>query len=139
MGLPRGIIKKYGVSKKAWAVYRGTKPKTKTRSVNMARRFKISRKTRRGFRNITSGKNELVNLAVGIGGAFVYEKYISPMIPIADNTAHTAIDIAAGYLLYKQKHPMLKEVGRSIVIVNGFSLISGLMSGTSNGSTQANW
>jgi len=60
-GLPKSIIKKYGISKKAWAVYRGKKskssnprPKKKARKVRtyLARR-RYSRKRRSRSRKMT--------------------------------------------------------------------------------------
>lgn len=51
-GLPKSIIKKYGISKKAWAVYRGSRkgsPRTTTKKVRnlVRRRRSYSRKRRR--------------------------------------------------------------------------------------------
>ena len=53
-GLPRSIIKKYGVSKKAWAVYRGnksgsTRSATKSRGASMAKRRSSRRSSSGGF------------------------------------------------------------------------------------------
>jgi len=56
-GLPKSLIKKYGISKKAWRVFRGRKkkprsrvsnPKTKRRTRNLARR----KKRRRGGKSL---------------------------------------------------------------------------------------
>ena len=61
-GLPRSIIKKYGVSKKAWSVFRGMKTITPVkRGLKMARRtrrmsFKrFGRKAKRYAKNSASG------------------------------------------------------------------------------------
>jgi len=57
-GLPKSIIKKYGISKKAWSVYRGRKRKTsRTRKTKVTRRKGVRRmarrKRRRGGKSIT--------------------------------------------------------------------------------------
>ena len=57
-GLPKSIIKKYGITKKAWRVYRGRKGKKRTRSTRRS-----SNPKRRRKRNLpktkrrTGGKN----------------------------------------------------------------------------------
>jgi hypothetical protein len=58
-GLPKSIIKKYGISKKAWAVYRGKntsnpRPSKTARKVrrSMARRYSRRRGRRRGSMTI---------------------------------------------------------------------------------------
>jgi len=55
MKLPKNIIKKYGISKKAWAVFKGKK-KTATRRVKTMGKKKGSGKS--------SGSNKLVNFAI---------------------------------------------------------------------------
>jgi len=60
-GLPKSIIKKYGISKKAWAVFRGQKsskssnprPKKARKVKKVARRRSYSRKRRRSSRKMT--------------------------------------------------------------------------------------
>jgi len=71
VGLPRAIIKKYGVTKKAWAVFRGTKGRRKTRTSRLSsarvvyvarrRRSKYYGRTRR--RGRTRGGNRLFGLS----------------------------------------------------------------------------
>lgn len=81
-GLPRSIIKKYGVSKKAWAVFRGTRRsrRTTTKVYTMARRGRCRRRGRIGrvgLGRVTSVKNILFTL----GGAFIAPRFgISPAI-----------------------------------------------------------
>ena len=59
-GLPKSIIKKYGISKKAWAVFRGRKSSKssnprpeKARKVKNVARRKYSRKRKRRSRGMT--------------------------------------------------------------------------------------
>jgi hypothetical protein len=70
-GLPRSIIKKYGVSKKAWAVYRSSGATTKRatssrRSGNMSRRFRTRSRCRSG----------------GIGGIFNSKGMLGKKLPV---------------------------------------------------------
>lgn len=77
-GLPKAIVKKYGVTKKAWAVYRGrhskskaSKPKTnktKVRSSSMGKK-----KTRRS-RGLTLPIAPLAGLAVGLAEPIIVAK-----------------------------------------------------------------
>lgn len=93
-GLPRALIKKYGVSKKAWAVFRGTRTR-RTKVVSMARRrrrygfsYGFKRTARRYGKR---GENLLMNGLFGskipggligkVVAGFVIGKYINPMLP----------------------------------------------------------
>jgi len=76
-GLPKSIIKKYGISKKAWEVYRGSKKK---RKVNKSRRTSKSRRKtlvrRRSYRRKprrrrTQKRISLIGTAGAIGSVFV--------------------------------------------------------------------
>jgi len=84
VGLPKAIIKKYGVTKKAWAVFRGSKSSAtktrsrktrKTRGVKVMARRKSSRRRSSGggfgLGKLTSQKN----LIGTIGGA-VLSRYV---------------------------------------------------------------
>jgi hypothetical protein len=56
-GLPASIIKKYGITKKAWSVYRGTKKRGKRMTTALARRAP-NRKVaqyRGAYRRVSSG------------------------------------------------------------------------------------
>jgi len=99
-GLPRSIIKKYGVSKKAWSVFRSSRSRStkraprKTQVNSMARRRRFSRARayassfRRGYRrrsNSFGGKTGgMVDAALGgaIAGAalkFAPQQYNTPL------------------------------------------------------------
>jgi hypothetical protein len=68
-GLPRNIIKKYGVTKKAWAVFRGGRRSShKTRSVmRVAKR----RGHRRSARGTLGGLGSMKNIVGTVGGAML--------------------------------------------------------------------
>lgn len=91
-GLPRSIIKKYGVSKEAWRVFRRRKgtsksrasPKRVRRKENMARkrrsyRPRIRRAVRRrgGVRGILGGimPGGILPAIAGVGGLIVAQRY----------------------------------------------------------------
>lgn len=93
-GLPRAIIKKYGVSKKAWAVYRGTRSSTKRtrRTRKTRRRSYMARRGRRFGRRSRGGGKKVFGLSTkgligsygilgAVGGAFFADQ-IAGMIPI---------------------------------------------------------
>lgn len=90
-GLPKSIIKKYGISKKAWRIYRSGKAPTKRRRsikrgsskmVKRKRRSYIPRarraiRRRGGARGILSGlfPGGLVQTVAGAGGLVVMQRY----------------------------------------------------------------
>ena len=83
--LPKSIIRKYGISKKAWSVFRGEKKTTNRRVSSMARRgFRRSRS--RGSGGLGGGKlmNGLYRPQGIIGQALtgVGAGYASNLIPV---------------------------------------------------------
>lgn len=105
-GLPRAIIKKYGVSKKAWAVFRGRKGKrkrssspkrrTKRRVYSMARYRKRRGRSRGGRKFLGLGTKGLVSLGIlGAGAGALFGETIGNMIPVV-NQQSSLIKGAAG-------------------------------------------
>ena len=88
-GLPRSIIKKYGVSKKAWAVFRGSKPRSKSKRV---RGVRMARKGKK--RSFGGGLTSLfMPVAIGaVAGAF------SDKIPGVSALPPVAAGAAGGYI-----------------------------------------
>lgn len=81
-GLPRAIIKKYGITKKAWSVYRGRKSSTrktkKSRAKGSKRRVKKTAKKKRRRRSFsTATMFKFVRLAA-LGGPAVYAATSAP-------------------------------------------------------------
>jgi len=70
-GLPKSIIKQYGITKKAWSVYRGRK-KSSSRSSKVTGKVKrrtkslARRRGRRGSRKFTLPLAPILGLAVGM-------------------------------------------------------------------------
>lgn len=85
-GLPRSIIKKYGVSKKAWAVFRGGHVTTKRTGATMARRRKggFRRGRARGGNILMKGffgSKVPFGLLGLVGAGYLYSKFVSPSVP----------------------------------------------------------
>lgn len=131
-GLPKSIIAKYGVSKKAWAVFRsGKRKRSLTGGNTMGKRKSKSRRSKGGMDNL---------LLVG-GMAIAYgalrpkvEQVIAPYtakIPFAGQYADELALGTVGYLLAKGKIPYLKgrtarSAGKAIFIVEATRVGSGL-------------
>ena len=116
VGLPKSLIKKYGITKKAWSIFRGSKPKT--RSKTMAKR-KSTRKVyvkskRKGYskpRGLFGGFGKgltLKSIAVGAGGLVALQKF--PVLGFAGAYKSAADKIAIGVIgpmLGADNHDML--------------------------------
>jgi len=76
-GLPKSIIKQYGITKKAWSVYRGRK-KSSSRSSKVTGKVKrrtkslARRRGRRGSRKFTLPLAPILGLAVGMAKPLGY-------------------------------------------------------------------
>lgn len=97
VGLPKSIIKKYGISKKAWAVYRGGRSKPKKRVVYMPkkRRYKLRTRMKRRWARSRFSKARIPLEVVIAGGATIVtpatEGWGSPMQHMQDG----AMDLVA--------------------------------------------
>jgi len=131
VGLPRNIIKKYGVSKKAWAVFRGRKQRVKyskvlRRGKTMARRYRRFGRRRRGggggfgLGRITSMRNILYTL----GGA-----YLAPSVGVSSNIGGAL----GGYLGTKS---LLGAAAGYFVAPYAMSMISGALGGAQGGASK---
>lgn len=134
-GLPKSIIKKYGVTKRAWAEFRkGRKTRKKLRGMkHMAKKHKTYHK--RG------GMDPLITTAVSaMAYGAMREKvstYIQPFtskIPVLGNYSDEVCLGVAGYLLAKGKVPYLKGdmargIGRAALIIESARVGSGLVNG----------
>ena len=140
-GLPKHIIKKYGMSKKAWRVYRGNKPsKKRNRSVIKTAKVKTYRKKQS---NILGRLN---NPLLGAAGVVMYESLVSPMIPV-QGIAKDMLELVAGLWMSK-KQGIVGATGKSLVVLNSYQLISNLAkpmlqnfipSGNNNGNNYFNY
>jgi hypothetical protein len=128
-GLPKNIIKKYGVSKKAWAVYRAQKRKP-SRSTKRTRKSRKRRYTTKTKRKKYGGKKSMFNFGGGLGKGIavgVATGVIGRFIPV--NIAG-ADYIIAGMLM---KDSTVQKLG---AITLGRSLagsLTGMVTGQGNG------
>jgi len=138
--LPKALIKKYGISKKAWAVFRGSKKsksspklrarKTKSRGLYMARRKK-ARSYKKG-----GSMNKIFTALMGVAGAVVYEVFISPKIPLSRNTKNMLeLGIGIALMVMPRVPKVLKATGLALVVINGFEILVPLVSGAKSIST----
>ena len=120
MKLSKAIIKKYGITRKAWAMQRKI---SKKKSVRTRRSTKMAKKKYR--RKSQSMLGRLNRPLVGAAGVVVYESLISPMIPL-QGTAKDLLELMGGLYLSRRKG-FLGATGQSLVTINSYQLISGLM------------
>jgi hypothetical protein len=125
--LPKSIIKKYGISKKAWSVFR--KQKTKSRGYSMAKRKRFGGKKGKGF------LGKALNVLVGAGVAALYEVFISPRIPLARNIKNIIEMVVGIILMFMPKLPMfVRAGGAALATINAFEILVPLISSIGNGS-----
>jgi len=132
MKLPKAIIKKYGITKKAWKVFKGkakkvtrkVTKKTNRRVKTMARRrYKVTKKRGRSKgAGITPMKVALSSAAYGAFRDKLHSFIPNVGIPYSDSVITGAI----GYYLTK-KGGMLKNVGFSMLAVESAAIGSTLM------------
>jgi hypothetical protein len=124
--LPKSIIKKYGISKKAWAVFRGNKTSSKrTRGIKMAKKKHYSNKNgNKGF------MGKAIQVLVGAGVAVLYEVFVSPYIPISGMIKNLVEMIIGIFLASNKKMPMIVRAGgTALAIVNAYELIAPYVQG----------
>ena len=95
VGLPRSIIKKYGVTKKAWAVFRGSRS-----SGSKSRGGKMARRTRRGYAKARRGRSR-----GGMGGILKHG-----FLPLGGGIMGLALSAVAGYAAATYINPKLPQV-----------------------------
>jgi len=111
--LTKAIIKKYGISKKAWAVARGGRSSSKSKKRTMAKKRKTTRK-----KSFTSNSNALTMVVLGgVGYGALRQKLSSLLTPVTEKIPmgvyadNVALGVAS-YLMAKHggKLPMGKYV-----------------------------
>lgn len=132
-GLPKRIIAKYGVTKKAWQVFRGTKKsKTKTaRSNTMARR-----RSKKFFGKSKGGSISPVEMAIGSGIYGYARPTIANVVPdiAAIPYSDNVILGAAGFLAAWKGKGIVKKAGMVVLANEAFIAASRMSAGqtTSN-------
>ena len=142
--LPKSIIRKYGISKKAWAVFRGARKtrKTATRSRKYYKRsYTMARRKRKAYRKSSGGGffGKASQIVIGAGVAALYEVFVSPMIPLGA-TIKNIIEFALGlFLAVSGRMPMaVRAGGAALATINAFAFIMPLISG-GGGSSGSTW
>jgi len=92
--------------------------KTKTRFKTMAKKKSYRKSTNSMFGNLNKPM-------LGAAGVVAYESFISPMIPL-QGTAKDLLELVGGLYLSK-KQGFLGATGKSLVVLNSYQLISGLV------------
>jgi hypothetical protein len=139
--LPKSIIKKYGISRRAWAVFRGSKKSkrrtTKARSYTMARRHRTHKKGSKSGGLFGGGfMNNALKILAGAAVAVVYEVFVSPMIPLS-KTIKNILEFAIGlFVAVMPKMPMMIRAGGvALATINAFELIYPFIAGAKGGSS----
>lgn len=141
-GLPRSIIKKYGVSKKAWSVFRRQKGTTRTTTKRAGvKTMKRRGAVRRFVKRRSKGLGDLGMIAGGMAYGAVREKFSALVAPITSKVplGYTADNIVLGgisYLVAKGKIPILnkvkflRDIGKAGLIIESAFVGQDLMRGT---------
>jgi hypothetical protein len=140
--LTKAIIKKYGISKKAWAVARGQKSSLsrtkKTKVYTMARRKKsFSRKLFKSRSGKSKGNffGTALKILSGTVLAVAYEVFVSPLIPLSAMIKNI-IELVVGLVLaVMPKMPMVvRGFGTALAVVNAYAIVYPMIAGTAQGS-----
>lgn len=135
--LPKSLIKKYGISKKAWAVFRsGRKSSSKSKT---ARYNPMKRKSKKGYRKGKAGLlNKALNILLGAAVAGVYEVFISPRIPLARNVKNILEMIVGLVVAAMPKLPMsVRAGGAALATINAFEIVVPLIAGAAGKTSSA--
>jgi hypothetical protein len=139
--LPKSIIKKYGITKKAWSVFRGTNKKIKTRGVRMARHKRYGRMKKYAKKSLKSFSfGNAIKIVAGAGIAVLYEVYVSPMIPLS-GIVKNIVELALGLFIASMSSlpTMVRAGGVAIATLNAFQILYPMLqgSGTANATSLA--
>lgn len=127
-----GLPKKYAKMgfARGWRAYKATKSSSKrTRSRSTGGKLMAKTKKYKSTKS-KSGFSKIINIALGVGVAAVYEVFISPMIPLSRMTKNILeLAIGAVLMLMKRLPTAVRAGGAALVTINLFELIVPLISG----------
>jgi|WetSurMetagenome_2_1015567.scaffolds.fasta_scaffold872203_1 hypothetical protein len=131
--LPKSLIKKYGISKKAWAVFRGQKTKPTKRQKMTKRKKYFGKKGKSGF---SFGK--ALQILGGAVAAAAYEVFVSPMIPLS-SMIKNIIELVVGLALaLMPRMPLIvRGFGAALATVNTYALVYPMIAGSSSSSSSS--
>lgn len=135
--LPKSLIKKYGISKKAWAVFRAGKGKSKSRVRTSSRKTRKTQsrglymaKKRRTSRSKSGFMGKVGKILLGVGVAAAYEVFLSPMIPLNRNIKNIVEMILGVVVAAMPRLPMaIRAGGAAIATINAFEILVPLLRG----------
>jgi len=143
MKLSKAIIKKFGISKRAWAEQRKLSHTHKVRTSSTKKRKQVIHTARRksyrkGRKSSKSGFGfgSALKVLMGAAGAVVYEVFVSPLIPL-DGMIKNIVELVIGLVLMSMKGmPMIvRAIGGGIATINAYQLIYPLVTGNGGNST----
>jgi hypothetical protein len=138
--LPKNIIKKYGISKKAWQVFRGQKKSSskKTAVYKMARKKRFGKKSYKKSSGFSLGS--ALKVLSGAALAAAYEVFVSPMIPLGAQIKNI-IELVLGLVLaVMPKMPtFVRSFGAALATVNAYALVYPMIAGVSGNTDNATW
>jgi len=144
VGLPKRIIDKYGISKKAWSVFRSEKKQPRHEVRTMARRLtrrrtiSYARRARHRSHGSSSGKPMDAVIGGGIYGLVraPLAGIINPLaskLPLGAYSQSVGLGIA-GWLACKYGgHGIVKKAGLAALTVESATVASGITSGMTSG------
>lgn len=141
--LPKSIIKKYGISKKAWAVFRASKGTRISRRAKTTKSRGYATMARHKKKRTAKGKqgffNKALQIALGAGVAAIYEVFVSPRIPLARNIKNIVELIIGLVVAVMPRLPVaVRAGGAALATINAFEIFVPLISGMGGKSAPAN-
>lgn len=135
VNLPKALIKKYGISKKAWAVFRGRKLKVSSSKSKTKRYYSMAKKKKKTYRKSNKGiLSKALNILMGAAVAGVYEVLISPRIPLSRNIKNILEMVIGLIVAAMPKLPMaVRAGGAALATINAFEIVVPLIAGMSSG------
>lgn len=136
--LPKSLIKKYGISKKAWSVFRGQSNSNKRRTKQMA-------KKRKSGRRFSSGGMKPVSILLGSGiyGA-MRAKISNALMPITSkvplgNISDESVLFLLGYFANRNlRDKTLKSVAQGAMFVEAARIGEAVVEGSAFGNSSSN-
>jgi len=141
--LTKAIIKKYGISKKAWAVARGQKSSVHhVKHKKTRRHYTMARHKRKHSRKSSGGgMSGIVKILIGVAVAILIQVFAVPYIPIANGLVKSLIVVAIGVLLMTMggMPSFVKAGGAALATIELATVLRGFFGGasTTSGTTSA--
>jgi hypothetical protein len=136
-GLPRAIIKKYGVSKKAWSVFRRSKKSRRTISkpVKFKRltSMRHKRTSKRGFFSKAKSSINTNGLIMGAAAVAVVEPFIDQAVSKISSFAPLPANIikaGVGWFAAKNSNKLIKGTGLALLVLGVHDTVSSYTRGS---------